>query len=174
MTQNYQTIHGPISARPTAWNFDWKGDLKVIQGLIASYIASKPQLELIFPETPSIMAELRKNFEVLIVTHYPDPAGRQANLQSLGIYPQVHYDELICVGSTSAKVDKIYELRPRYYAEDAPHVIEGLIGRQIDFDLTIYVPTTYEYSSKLPTLAPLDHISIKRYDHLSELLSLQV
>ncbi len=169
---NYEPVYGRISAYPTNWNFDWTGETSVLYTLITQYIETRPLLKLIDPLWPQMMQQLKDQYHIVIVTQYPDYDGRMANLNHLGIFQGKHYDQLICAKSTEDKVMSIHSLKPRYYVEDAPHVIRQLLQLPIPWTLDIYVPYTYLYSNQIPTeTSPHPAVQLIRYQTSCDLLT---
>lgn len=164
---DYNKKYHDISRDPEGWNFDWSGDQAIIQKLVTEYIATKPILEIIFPEMPKIMLTLKNKYNVYIVSHYPDYQTRYDNLNKLGIYKGKHYDELYCAGTTSDKVNIVKKINPQHYVEDAPHVIK--LADDAKLAINVHVPTNYKYCDNL--LEPkYTSLAIYRYSHPHELL----
>jgi hypothetical protein len=171
-SNHYESQYGHISQHPLNWNFDWQGETAVLYSLITQYIQTRPLLKLIDPNWPQMMLKLKEKYQIVIVSQYPDYEGRMANLTHLGILKGTHYDQLICAQSTDIKVMSIYDLQPRYYVEDAPHVIRQLLQSPITWKLDIYVPYTYLYSNQLPNdTTPHPAVNLVRYHNSEDLLN---
>lgn len=169
--KGYTQTHGPISRYPKNWNFDWTGETHIIHAIMTQYINTHPVLKLIDPQWVNMMEKLKPKYQIYIVSHYPDYNGRLNNLQHLGILQGKHYDQLICSKSTEDKVKSIYDLRPKYYIEDAPHVICHLLKHNINWKLDIYIPLTYQYSDQLPTdTSSSPCVRLLRYQSCEDLL----
>ncbi len=164
----YQTQYGIISRNPNQWNFDWTGDMTIINNCIGQYINTQPKLDLIHPNLPQLMQYLHQTYQIYIISHYSDRIGRLNNLDYLGLKQYIHYDHLICTTTADEKIQTIFDLKPDQYIEDAPHIIKTLMDKPIDWLLHIHVPTTYNYSNHLPQSIP--NVQIHRYADPNELL----
>ena len=161
--KGYIEQYGMISRYPKTWNFDFQGDKKLFTNIIIEFISSKPLLPLVDSSIPDILKRLYQSFNLYIVSHYHDVEGRRQNLERLGIRKGEHYKELYCVDTRAKKIKTIQELKPKYYVEDSPEVID--VVSLDNFEKTILVPTQYEYCNNFKP-----HPSIKRYDHPLEWL----
>ena len=161
--KNYTQKYGSISRQPKTWNFDFTGDPKIFPSIIKEFIDTRPSLSFIPGFDPTILKILKTKYPIYIVSHYHDDIGRFENLSTLGIQKGIHYDELYCMPTRKEKINKIKELKPRYYIEDSPDIVNTLIAA--DFEKTIFVPS-YEYCNSVK-----DDTSVKRYAEPKELLT---
>jgi hypothetical protein len=159
--------YGEISRYPYNWDFDFKGDPKIITQLISHFIESQPMFDLLSDEIPEAMMILKKKYVVNIVSHYPDAVTRKKNLDFLGIFEGIHYDNLYCLKSSDEKIDLIKEISPIHYFEDAPHIVKKVIN--FGCKINIYIPKAYPYSLNL---SGIDLKGIFFYDNLMEIVDM--
>ena len=137
--------HGDITDNPERYSYTTRDKKRnaAIRRLLPQFINEARDLELIAPSIPEYMRKINEKYNVYIVTQYPHYDDRIANLKKLGIVEGIHYIKLFCVGSGNEKYNKIKELDPICYFEDAPHIVKKFKNDKI----TIRVPRLVNYTS---------------------------
>lgn len=139
-----------FEANPKTWRMGLEehDDRSELDRAIAIFYKEHDHLPLLNPMIPEVFRVLRsRDFEIDLVTAYPDEAKRIANLQ----HHEVPYDNLICdVHDKAAHVKALLSQGATISAvvEDGPHHLQRYLTH-FEFPLKIYAPYRWNYLQPL-------------------------